>query len=95
MRYLRSWMIFLSKKDLQETLKSKWADLLIHGDVTILTYEFVLSKYLFVIDCYFNKIAAFSCLIVSGLLKTSNFQDCLGADYRSLVSDPTAFVEGI
>jgi len=32
---------FLSKKDLQEILKPKWADLLIHGDATILTLEFV------------------------------------------------------
>ncbi len=55
---------FLSKKDLQEILKSKWADLLIHGDVTILTYEFVLNKYLLTIDWFFNNIVGISCLFV-------------------------------
>jgi len=54
---------FLSKKDLQETLKSKWADLLIHGDITILTDAFVLTKYLFCIDCYLNQLAGISHLI--------------------------------
>jgi hypothetical protein len=38
---------FLSKKDLQETLKSKWADLLIHGDGTILSQVVGLYKYCF------------------------------------------------
>tara|TARA_R110002072_G_scaffold296074_1_gene467509 strand:- start:52963 stop:53139 length:177 start_codon:yes stop_codon:yes gene_type:complete len=54
---------FLSKKDLQEILKSKWADLLIHGDVTILTHVFVLTKYLFWIEGYFNQLAGFNHLI--------------------------------
>ncbi len=36
---------FLSKKGLQEKLKSKWADLLIHGDATILTDAFGFNKF--------------------------------------------------
>ncbi|OOG69259.1 hypothetical protein B0E43_19815 [Algoriphagus sp. A40] len=36
---------FLSKKGLQEKLKSKRADLLIHGDGTILTHAFGFNKF--------------------------------------------------
>lgn len=54
---------FLSKKDLQEILKSKWADLLIHGDVTILTHVFVLTKFLFCIECYFKDLDGIRYLI--------------------------------
>jgi|TARA_Y100000034_G_scaffold102872_1_gene128016 hypothetical protein len=37
---------FLSKKGLQEKLKSKWADLLIHGDSTILSLPILIRKFL-------------------------------------------------
>ncbi len=86
---------FLSKKDLQETLKSKWADLLIHGDVTILSHAFVLSKYLCSIDCYFRYIGWISCLIAARLPKISSFLDYPSADCKSQVSDPKAFGAGI
>jgi hypothetical protein len=36
---------FLSKKGLQEKLKSKWADLFIHGDCTILNDAFGFNKF--------------------------------------------------
>lgn len=82
---------FLSKKDLQEILKSKWADLLIHGDDTILTYVFVLSKYLCSIYCYFRHIGWISCLIAAKLPKISSFPGYPSADCKSQVNDPKAF----
>jgi hypothetical protein len=45
MRYLGIVDDFLSKKGLQEKLKSKRADLLIHGDGTILTFAFGFNKF--------------------------------------------------
>lgn len=82
---------FLSKKDLQEILKSKWADLLIHGDVTILTYEFVLNKYLLTIDKFFDHIVRFRHLFAGESPKISNCQDYPNADCKSQVGDPKAF----
>ena len=47
---------FLSKKGLQEKLKSKRADLFIHGDVTILNDAFGFNKFFVLIQFFESQV---------------------------------------
>ena len=47
---------FLSKKGLQEKLKSKRADLFIHGDDTILTDAFGINKFFVLIQLFESQV---------------------------------------
>jgi hypothetical protein len=68
---------FLSKKGLQEKLKSKRADLLIHDDVTILIVDFGFNKFLFqlqVFEC--QRIHSITCRITANDLNILAFSMC-------------------